>query len=536
MADAVTVDELDAALGGLPRRRTQGLPALHAAHGLIGWLPAWAVERAARWVHVPKSEMWAIATSYTEFRFAEPAEGTVRVCRGLSCRIAGGRERSAELLGRGVPVEEHECMFACAAAPIEAAGHGPVEAALGGAAFAMARNAIPGGLQRVTAMPSADAASWPAWTAIRADADRWTPAAVIDLVEEAGLRGRGGAYFPAAIKWRGAVDAAPANGEPILVVNAEEGEPGVFKDRFLMERDPNRLLEGIRIAAYAIGASTAYCYVNGQADRSAAAMAAALEEARAAGLLEEPPLEIEVRRGAGGYVCGEETVILESIEGRRAVPRLRPPLPVQAGLWGRPTVINNVETLANLPDIASRGAGWFREAGTDDAPGTKVLSLSGAFELQGVLEAPLGTTAAEVIEIAGPAEPLAGVAIGGPSGGFLAPSAFDAPLLPGALDGHGAVLGAGGIVAIPERFGIGEALDVQAAYNAAESCGKCTPCREGSERMRDALRRLRSGDPRARADLDVLIPVIAQASLCGLGQMAPNPLTSARHQFGDSVA
>ena len=536
MADAVTVDELDAVLAGLPRRRTQGLPALHAAHGLIGWLPAWAVERAARWVHVPKSEMWAIATSYTEFRFAEPAEGTVRVCRGLSCRIAGGRERSAELLGRGVPVEEHECMFACAAAPVEAAGHGPVEAALGGAAFAMARNAIPGGLQRVTAMPSADAASWPAWAAIRADADRWTPAAVIELVKEAGLRGRGGAYFPAAIKWRGAVDAAGANGEPILVVNAEEGEPGVFKDRFLMERDPNRLLEGIRIAAYAIGASTAYCYINGQADRSAAAVAAALEEARTAGLLEEPPLEIEIRRGAGGYVCGEETVILESIEGRRAVPRLRPPLPVHAGLWGRPTVINNVETLANLPDIAARGAGWFREAGTDDAPGTKVLSLSGAFELQGVLEVPLGTTAAEVIGIAGPSEPLAGVAIGGPSGGFLAPSAFDAPLLPGALDGHGAVLGAGGIVAIPEQFGIGEALDVQAAYNAAESCGKCTPCREGSERMRDALRRLRSGDAGARADLDVLIPVLAQASLCGLGQMAPNPLTSARHQFGDSVA
>lgn len=536
MADAGTTEELDAALAGLPRRRTQGLPALHAAHHLIGWLPAWAVERAARWVHVPKSEMWAIATSYTEFRFTEPTEGTTRVCNGLSCRIAGGRERSAELLGRGVPVEEHECMFACAAAPASAPGHGPVEEALGGTAFAMARNVIPGGLPRLTALPSEDAASWPTWAAIRAEAGRWTPEAVIGLVEEAGLRGRGGAYFPAAIKWRGAVDASAANGEPILVVNAEEGEPGIFKDRFLMERDPHRLLEGIRIAAYAIGASTAYCYINGQADRSAAAVAGALAEARAAGLLDEPALEIEIRRGAGGYVCGEETVILESIEGRRAVPRLRPPLPVQAGLWGRPTVINNVETLANLPGIAANGADWFRAAGTEDAPGTKVLSISGAFELRGVLEVPLGTTAAEVIELAGPAEPLAGVAIGGPSGGFLAPAAFDAPLLPGSLDAHGAVLGAGGIVAIPERFGIREALDIQATYNAVESCGKCTPCREGSERMRDALRRLHAGDAAARDDLDVLVPILAQASLCGLGQMAPNPVTSARRHFGDSVA
>ncbi|MCY3568918.1 MAG: NADH-quinone oxidoreductase subunit F, partial [Chloroflexi bacterium] len=243
-----------------------------------------------------------------------------------------------------------------------------------------------------------------------------------------------------------------------------------------------------------------------------------------AGLLDG--LTVDIRRGAGGYVCGEESVILESIEGRRAVPRLKPPYPTERGLWGRPTAINSVETLANLPDIFEYGPGWFREVGGESTPGTKLIQLSGAFRNRGVIELPLGTPVSEIIELAEPTQTLAGVTMGGPSGGFLAPEHFDTPIAPGAMDGHGALLGAGGIIGIPQSFGIERALQVWAEYNANESCGKCTPCREGSGRMAEALA---DGN---WADVEALIPLITAGSLCGLGQMAANPITSARHQFG----
>ena len=351
--------------------------------------------------------------------------------------------------------------------------------------------------------------------------------AALGLVQEAGLLGRGGAYFPVHLKWGGAVDAAARHGQPILVANGEEGEPGTFKDRWLMESDPQRILEGIRIACYVLGASEAYWYINGMADRSAAAAASAIRAARSAGLLDG--VSVEIRRGAGGYVCGEESVILESIEGRRAVPRLKPPYPTERGLWGRPTAINSVETLSNVPDIFEFGADWFQEVGAERMPGTKLIQLSGAFRNRGVVELPLGTPVSEIVELGAPSEALAGVTMGGPSGGFLAPENFDTPIAPGQMDGHGALLGAGGIIAIPQSFGIERALAVWAEYNANESCGKCTPCREGSGRMATALA---AGN---WADVEALMPLIAAGSLCGLGQMAPNPVTSARHQFGGSL-
>ena len=528
-------DALSNALSGLPRERTQALPALHQIHRIYGYLDPPAMERAAAHLYIPRAEFYAVATSYTEFRFQPPAPDLVRVCRGLSCRIADG---GAELSGGE---EAHECMFLCAAADgaaVRAPGSAPLEYAVSDSTVSTARQVVAGGLERVRRVRSADLPQWSGWNAAAA----MSPSDVVAAVEASLLRGRGGAYFPVHIKWRGAMETATREGagRPMLVVNAEEGEPGIFKDRALMEADPQRLLEGIRIAAYALGAAEAYCYINGLADRSANAVAAGLEAAHTAGLLaaggsDDRGLQIEIRRGAGGYVCGEESVILESIEGNRAVPRPRPPLPTESGLWGRPTVINNVETLANLPDILEYGADWFRELGLGDAPGTKLLSLSGAFAQCGLLEVPLGTTVREIIDLAQPTEELAGVAIGGPSGGFLAPEQWDTPIAPGSLDGHGAVLGAGGIIAIPANFGIAAALQVWAEYNAEESCGKCTPCREGSGRMATALTRLSDSDPQvvreAARDIEELIPIIRDASLCGLGQMAPNPVTSVRRQF-----
>ena len=527
------ISELDAALVALPRERAQTLPALHLLHEHEGWLTAAGMERAAAWLHAPKSELYAVATSYSEFRFAPPPDDLVRVCCGLACQIAGSAAEAERLRAAGRAVEEHECMFLCAAAqdgPIVAAGSNSPERAVGGDTLAAARRKLEGGLTRVTARRSADPPRWRGWEA----AAQLSPAEALERVGQAGLLGRGGAYFPVQLKWSGAIDAAARNGQPLLVANGEEGEPGTFKDRWLMESDPLRIVEGIRIASYVLGAERAFCYINGLADRSAAAVSAAIAAAETAGLLEG--LAIEIRRGAGGYVCGEESVILESIEGRRAVPRLKPPYPTERGLWGRPTAINSVETLANLPDIFEFGPDWFREVGTEDAPGTKLIQLSGAFRKRGVVELPLGTPVSAIVELAEPSEPLAGVTMGGPSGGFLAPANFDAQILPGAIDGHGALLGAGGIIGIPARFGIAAALQAWSEYNANESCGKCTPCREGSGRMSEALTRLAAGDEEARRDIDALIPLISQASLCGLGQMAPNPVTSARHQFGGEIA
>ncbi len=511
--------DLRSALEDLPRRRTQALPALHVVDHVYGYLDTTALEEVARWMHMPRAELFAVATSYTEFRWSPLANDAARICRGLPCQIASGES--------DVRGEAHECMFLCAAAsdgPIAVSGSGRIESLTESAVFDAARGLVPGGLTRVTAKRTADRPDWRGWHA----ASKLSPGEAMEVVAQSGLLGRGGAYFPVHLKWGGAIDAAARNGEPFLVANGEEGEPGTFKDRWLMESDPQRILEGIRIACYVLGATHAFWYINGMADRSAAAAEAAIAEATSANLLDG--LTVEIRRGAGGYVCGEESVILESIEGRRAVPRLKPPYPTERGLWGRPTAINSVETLSNVPDIFEFGADWFREVGGETTPGTKLIQLSGAFRNRGVIELPLGTPVSEIIELAEPSETLAGVTMGGPSGGFLSPDSFGTPIAPGAMDGHGALLGAGGIIGIPESFGIERALSVWAEYNANESCGKCTPCREGSGRMAEALAQ---GN---WADVEALIPLITAGSLCGLGQMAANPITSARHQFGGSVA
>jgi len=356
------------------------------------------------------------------------------------------------------------------------------------------------------------------------------PERLIETVKRAGLRGRGGAYFQAALKWEGA-RRAPG---PIkyLIVNGEEGEPGIFKDRHLLEGDPHRLLEGALLAAYAAGASRVILYIHGEAHLAARHVERALEQARAAGFVGERVLGsefsvgAEIRRGAGGFVLGEETALMESLEGRRAMPRPKPPFPTESGVYGQPTVINNVETLFAVPLIVGRGAEWW--TGLGRGHGTKVFGLSGHVARPGVIEAELGLTLRDLLERLGGGAPdaraVTAVALGGPSGILVPPRRFDEPLVPGGTPNPGT----GGVAALHAGVGVAEAVRVLLDFNTRESCGKCTPCREGTARLRDMLGGRAPVDRQAVAEL---ADVVRVASLCGLGQAAPLSILSALSEF-----
>ncbi len=373
-----------------------------------------------------------------------------------------------------------------------------------------------------------------------------TPDEVIEEVLASGLRGRGGAYFPAALKWRGA--RAVKNAPRYLVVNCEEGEPGIFKDRHLMEGVPHRLIEGAIIASYAADVHEAYIYINAEANLSAERMQLAVEQAYEAGLLGSDilssgfSLEVQIMRGAGGYVCGDETTLLNTMEGQRREPRQRPPFPTEAGLWGKPTVINNAETLSSVPFILANGSDAFSKIGTEEDKGTKIISLSGSVKNAGLVEVPFGTTLRELIFEVGGGVPegreLTAIAVGGPSSGIFPVSMLDVAIKPGFIHESGVMLGAGGVIALDDSVSVVDMMRKLAAYNADESCGKCTPCREGTPRMVELVDSLIAGEAKTSdlSELSHLAELVNAASLCGLGQAAGNPVLSVLHFFGDELA
>jgi len=366
------------------------------------------------------------------------------------------------------------------------------------------------------------------------------PERVIETVRSAALQGRGGAFFPTATKWEA---CRKASGDPkYLVMNGEEGEPGIFKDRHLLEADPHQVLEGVLIAAYAAAATHAILYIHGEAELGAVRMARAVAEAEAAGIVGPRLLDrdvgctVEIRRGGGGFVLGEETALLESIEGRRAQPRTRPPFPVESGLWGRPTVINNVETLATVPVILERGPQAFVELGTAKAAGTKLFGLSGPIARPSVVETRHGVTLRRLLEeigggLAGGGEML-GAVVGGPSGSVIPAALFDVPMEPRERVSPGT----GGIVAVPAAASIVDVVATLLAFNARESCGKCTPCREGAPRLLAMIEDLRTASDQATVQRMVreLAETMQLASLCGLGQAAPLALLRALDDFPDA--
>ena len=371
------------------------------------------------------------------------------------------------------------------------------------------------------------------------------PSDVIREVKDSRIRGRGGAYFPAGLKWESARGFAAS--QRYMIVNCEEGEPGLFKDRHLMEGVPHRIIEGACIAAYASDASDIIFYINAEANLSSQRMETAIQHARERGLIGENALgsgfdlNIEIRRGAGGYVCGEETTLINTVEGYRREPRIRPPYPVESGLWSRPTVINNAETLASVPFIVSNGADAYTQIGDGTDTGTKIINLSGAVRCPGLIEVPMGTTLREIIYDIGGGPPegssVGVIGVGGPSSGVFPSSMLDTPIKPGFLHESGVMLGAGAVIVMDDTMDPLSVVRNLAQYNANESCGKCTPCREGTPRMVEMIDSMAEGKA-TQDDVDELsnlARLVNNASLCGLGQAAGNPILSGLHFFRDEL-
>ena len=375
-----------------------------------------------------------------------------------------------------------------------------------------------------------------------------TPEQVVDEVKNAGLRGRGGAWFPTGIKWS-FMPKEPLKGPSYLVINADEGEPGTFKDRQIMEKDPHLLLEGIMIGSFAIRAETAFLYIRGEYLTADDALAAAIAELEAAGILggsafgSGRPMRIVLHRGAGADICGEETALLYSLAGRRGEPRPKPPFPAVWGAFGRPTSVNNVETLANVPAILERGAAWYKTMGTPQAPGHLLFGISGAVERPGCYELPLGTTARELVEkwaggVKGGRKMRAFIP-GGASTGFLPPDKLDVAMDPESLRKEGTMLGTGGIIVIPEEIAIVDAARVFSRFFRHETCGQCSPCREGSAWSDQVIGRFQRGEGRSEdfALLEDIMRGSKQRTICVFPEAFAGPLGSAiKHFKGELVS
>ena len=372
--------------------------------------------------------------------------------------------------------------------------------------------------------------------------ERLTPQEVAEQISASGLRGRGGAGFPTGTKW-GLAREYP--GPRYVICNGDEGDPGAFMDRLVLESDPHRVLEGLAIAAYAVGAEQGYFYIRAEYPQAVRHVREAIRQAEANGVLGERVLghdfrlRLEVREGAGAFVCGEETALIASLEGDRGMPRLRPPYPVERGLHGRPTVINNVETLACVPWILRKGPEAFAALGTGTSKGTKVFALAGKVRNGGLIEVPMGMTIREIVEGPGggvkAGRQLKAVQLGGPSGGCLPESLTDTPVDYEALVQSGAIMGSGGLVVLDDRDCMVDIARFFLRFTCHESCGKCTFCRIGTRRMLEILDRLCEGQGEANdlRNLEELADRVSRNSLCGLGQTAPNPVLTAMRYFRD---
>jgi NADH-quinone oxidoreductase subunit F len=556
-------------------RRSQLLPALHAVQDRVGWISQPALNYISRRLAVPPAEAYGVATFYALYATKPQPPVVAHVCDDIACRIAGA-ERTCDDLRRTVGPEgeasrdgqvgwhRSPCLGLCDLAPavlVTSAGEQTTRTAIApaDAAAVLARLEAPGrGSPRTTATAtgqgrllarvgtidptSLDAYRASGGYAALARAIELGPEGVIAEVTASGLMGRGGAAFPTGRKWA-AVAAQPAQPH-YLVCNADESEPGTFKDRVLLEGDPFAVIEAMTIAAFATGASLGYLYLRGEYPEAEARVDHAIAAAREAGLLGAGILgstfvfDIELRRGAGAYICGEETALFESIEGKRGEPRNKPPFPVEIGLFGKPTVVNNVETLANIPHIVMLGGAAYAAIGTPTSTGPKLFCLSGHVARPGTYEVEFGATLGELIELAGGVAGtgrIRAILLGGAAGVFVGPDALDMPLTFEATRAASATLGSGVIMVFDTSVDLVDTLRRIARFFRDESCGQCVPCRVGSVRQEELLTRLATGS-RVRSPEDelALLREIGQtmrdASICGLGQTASSAIESALRQ------
>jgi NADH-quinone oxidoreductase subunit F len=534
-------------------RRHLLLPVLHAVSDAVGWISPGALNHIARRLSVPPAEVYGVVTFYALFSTEPRAQTLVHVCDDIACGPFGGEEILAHLAGEGVPAVRSPCLGLCERAPavlFQRAGEpddvlAPAEPAEVRAAATepAARVSVPQvgepGLRLLRRVGVVDPASLDdyrahgGYTALRA-AVGMGPARVVKEVSDASLTGRGGAAFPTGLKWDG-VAKAPERPH-YLVCNADESEPGTFKDRVLMEHDPFGLIEAMTIAGYATGCERGYLYIRGEYPLATRRLEHAIEAARRRGYLGDDVMgegfafDVELRRGAGAYICGEETALLNSIEGLRGEPRNKPPFPSVKGLFGKPTVINNVETLYNVLEIVAAGGPAFAAVGGGRSTGTKLFCVSGAVATPGVYEVEFGTTLRELLALAGGVRgELRTVLLGGAAGGFVTPEQLDVVLtLEGARE-IGATLGSGVVLAFDTSADLVSTLRRIAAFFRDESCGQCVPCRVGTVRQEESLARLERGAPPGPelVLLDDLARVMQDASICGLGQTAPAAVQSA---------
>ncbi len=544
-----------------PQGRTSLLPLLHEAQDHYGYIPGIVAEEIAKALQIPLADVFGVIEFYSLF-FKHPiGETVVHVCNDPACAMAGSdsifkllnQKESFTFSGEIKPkitIEVAACLGLCEHAPAMLVKGQPViskelhsweeifdpamkrpKTILGGEIHRLTKNCGKG--HRIDLQQYLDSGGYVGLT----KALTFSPREVINQVKASGLVGRGGAAFPTGLKWEG---AANAEGDiKYLVCNGDEAEPGTFKDRVLMEDDPHLIIEGMLIAAYAIGVKKGYFYIRGEYLTSYKHVKAAVEEARNAGYLGENILgsnfcfDIEIRRGAGAYVCGEETALFESIEGKRGFPRVKPPFPVTHGLFGKPTVINNVETLANIPIILSLGIDDYRSIGTEKSPGSKLFCLSGDVTRPGLYEVPFGVSLRYVIEnLAGGIRnnhQLQAVLIGGAAGAMADPSQLDVKLTFENLRNEGLPLGSGVITVFDETRDLRDVLLRLANFFAEESCGKCFPCQLGTQRQFEIMKRIadRKVNSSDVLNLEDIIATMTDSSLCGLGQTAGSAIGSA---------
>jgi formate dehydrogenase beta subunit len=537
--DPQALDEVRGLLTDRPRRRDLLIEHLHLIQDHYGHLSAAHLAALAAEMKLALTEVYEVATFYAHFDVVKegelpPPAVTVRVCDSLSCAMAGAEKLLKELpgkLGRDIRVIRAPCMGACDRAPVSAVGHlQTFKATADKIAADVKANKHPHAWR-----PGADFAAYQkagGYALLKAClTDKRTRDELIKIVSDAGLRGFGGAGFPTGRKWS-LVRAEPA--PRMFAVNADEGEPGTFKDRYYLERDPHRFIEGMLIAAWVVEAPDTYFYIRDEYPELRLMLLDEIDKVEKADLV--PHTKVHVRRGAGAYICGEESAMIESIEGKRGLPRHRPPYVAQVGLFGRPTLEQNVETLFWVRDIIEKGAEWMTAQGRHERKGFRSFSVSGRVKKPGVVLAPAGVTARELIEeFCGGMEDghtFKGYLPGGASGGILPESMADEPLDFGTLEKYGCFVGSHAVVILSDKDDMkAVALNLMKFFED-ESCGQCTPCRVGSEK---AAKLMASG-PWDKDLLTELSTAMRDASICGLGQAAPNPLLCVLKYFPDELS